>query len=134
MIMGLLDGLLGALGSGGEADPGVDGDGLPSGQAGLEGLARKFEGAGPARSLQSWDQHWAQPADRRGPNPKVFGEQDLGRLGEKLTGAADAAEGLRAYSPKAGGSADSGMAPRSAGGPGIRHPEPVLGGIGKLFG
>lgn len=109
--------------------------GFLQGQGGLEGLARKFEGAGLGKVFQSWIS--------TGPNLpiggdqilKVFGEQDLGRLGEKLgLGAADAAEGLAHILPKLvdqltpDGTPVSGAALES----GIRNL--VSGGIGKLFG
>ncbi|MBL9172520.1 MAG: DUF937 domain-containing protein [Verrucomicrobiales bacterium] len=134
--MGLLDGILGALGPGGDGGSLVTlVTGFLQGQGGLEGLGRRFESAGLGNIFQSWI--------GKGPNLpiggdqilKVFGEQDLGRLGQKLgLEAADAAEGLAHFLPKIvdqltpEGTPVSGPALES----GIRSL--VSGGIGKLFG
>lgn len=134
--MGLLDGILGALGPGGDGGSLVTMvTGFLQGQGGLEGLGRKFEGAGLGNIFQSWIS--------KGPNLpisgdqilKVFGEQDLGSLGQKLgLGASEAASGLARLLPNLvdqltpEGTPVSGTALES----GIRNL--VSGGIGKLFG
>lgn len=134
--MGLLDGILGALGPGGDGGSLVSlVTGFLEGQGGLEGLGRKFEGAGLGTIFQSWIS--------KGPNLpisadqilKVFGEQDLGKLGQKIgLGATEAAGGLAQFLPNIvdqltpEGNPVSGAALES----GIRNL--VSGGIGKLFG
>ena len=134
--MGLLDGIMGALGQGGGGGQLVSlVTGFIQGNGGLEGLARKFDGAGLGNVFQSWIGKGTNLPISTDQILKVFGEQDLGALGQRLgLGANEAAGGLAQILPglvdklTPDGTSVSGSALDE----GIQ--KLVAGGIGKLFG
>ncbi|MEN9676881.1 MAG: hypothetical protein RIS76_2777 [Verrucomicrobiota bacterium] len=133
--MGLLDGIMGALGQGGGGQLVSLVTGFIQGNGGLDGLAQKFDGAGLGSVFQSWIGKGANLPISSDQILKVFGEQDLGALGQKLgLGANEAAGGLAQILPglvdklTPDGASVSGNALES----GIQNL--VSGGIGKLFG
>lgn len=134
--MGLLDGIMGALGQGGGGGQLVSlVTGFIQGNGGLEGLARKFDGAGLGNVFQSWIGKGTNLPISSDQIFKVFGEQDLGALGQRLgLGAKEAAGGLAQILPglvdklTPDGTSVSGNALDE----GIQ--KLVSGGIGKLFG
>lgn len=126
-------GTLGQGGGGGQLVSMVTG--FIQGHGGLEGLSQKFNGAGLGNIFQSWIS--------KGPNLpvsgdqilKVFGEQDLGRLGQNLgLGAADAAGGLAQILPGLVDKLTPDGVPVSGGALESGIQNLVSGGIGKLFG
>lgn len=134
--MGLLDGIMGALGSGGGGGQlGSLVTGFIQGNGGLEGIARKFDAAGVGDIFQSWISKGRNLSISEDQILKVFGEQDLGNLGQKLgLEAADIAGGLAQMLP---GLVDK-LTPDGVPLRGSELQEAiqklVSGGIGRLFG